>query len=542
MTTQPWWQSGVIYQIYPLSFADSDGDGIGDLRGIIQHLDHLGGAPDALGVDAIWLSPIYPSPRRDFGYDVSDYTAIDPALGTLADFDELVADCHRRGIRVILDLVLNHTSDQHPWFAESRASRESTRRDWYIWRDGRGPGQPPNNWLSTFGGPAWTYDAATRQWYLHGFLPEQPDVNWRNPAVEGAMLDVVRFWLERGVDGFRLDVVNHYVKDAEFRDNPIARPLAPRPYDRQQHLHDKDQPELHGILRRLRALLDRYPERMSVGEVHSDRMAEAAAALYGAGDDELHLAFNFAFTRSPWDPAAFQRAILEWEKLLPPGAWPPYALSNHDQTRHITRYGRRDAEARARVAAALLLTLRGAPFLYYGEEIGLPQTFIPRDEILDPPGRRYWPLYRGRDGCRTPMPWDGSPGAGFTSGRPWLRLGPDASLRNVAAQRADPRSLLAFYRRLIRLRRETPALRLGRQTFLQEQPREALGYLRETEGQAVWVLLNLVGRPICYVPEVRLPSRRWKVLLSTAGRRGEELPGLAPVFAPYEVAILEARP
>ncbi len=543
MTTQPWWQQGVVYQIYPLSFADSNGDGVGDLRGIIQRLDHLGGAPESLGVDAIWLSPIYPSPRRDFGYDVSDYTAIDPALGSLADFDELVADCHRRGIRLILDLVLNHTSDQHPWFVESRASRDNPRRDWYLWRDGRGPGQPPNNWLSTFGGPAWTYDAATQQWYMHGFLPEQPDVNWRNPAVEGAMLDVVRFWLERGVDGFRLDVVNHYVKDAEFRDNPVARPLGLRPYERQQHLYDKDQPELHGILRRLRTLLDSYPERMSVGEVFSDRLAETAAALYGAENDELHLSFNFAFSHCPWNPEAFRRAIVEWEALLPPGAWPPYALSNHDLVRHISRYGRgREAEARARVAAALLLTLRGTPFLYYGEEIGMPQTRIPRGEIQDPPGKRYWPFYRGRDGCRTPMPWDGSPLAGFTTGRPWLRLGPDASTRNVAAQRGDADSLLHFYRRMIRLRRETPALRQGRQTFLQEQPREALSYLREAEGQTVWVLLNFRDRPIRFVPDIPLPSRRWQVLYSTAGRHGEELPGLAPVFAPYEVAILEARP
>ncbi len=537
-----WWQEGVIYQIYPLSFADSNGDGRGDLHGIIARLDYLNdGTPNSLGVDAIWLSPVYPSPMRDFGYDVSHYCDISPTFGTLAELDELVAEAHKRGIRVIMDLVLNHTSDQHPWFLESRSSRDNPRRHWYIWRDGQGRGRRPNNWLSAFGGPAWTWDKATQQWYLHTFLPEQPDVNWRNPEVRNAMFDVVRFWLDRGVDGFRLDVVNRYFKDDQFRSNPIRPWGGMRPYDWQQHIYDTDRPELYGAIGELRALLDSYgdPTRMSVGEVFCNDNTAMSAALSGPG--KLHLAFNFDFARCPWKPAAFQRVIRRWEEELGSEAWPCYALSNHDIPRHISRYAAgADSERRAKVAAAMLLTLRGTPFLYYGEEIGMCHTAIPRREIQDPLGKRYWPLYQGRDGCRTPMQWDNSPNAGFTSGKPWLRVNSDYGARNVAAQGRGPNSLLSFYRRLIWLRKETPALRHGSYQPLQETPKEALAFLRRTEGQVVLVALNFLGRSIRLVPDNPLPARHWRVLFSTAGKNGIEQPGLAPVFAPYEVCILEA--
>jgi len=466
-----WWKHGIVYQIYPRSFADTNGDGVGDLRGIIERLDHLNdGTPQSLGVDAIWLSPIYPSPQHDFGYDVSDYNDVDPRFGTLDDFDELVEKAHARGLRIVMDMVLNHSSHLHPWFVESRSSRQNPRRDWYIWRDGRAPGRPPNNWQSVFGGSAWKWDPRTEQYYLHSFLEEQPDFNWRNPEVKEALFDVLRFWLDRGVDGFRLDVVNYYFKDAQFQDNP-SRLAVTYGYGRQRHVYDKDQPEMHPLLKEMRGLLDEYPQRMAVGEVGSDDPAPRAASYLGEEADGLPLAFNFAFARSPWSAPAFQREVERWESLLPPGGWPTYFLSNHDVVRHASRYGAGHwTDARARVAAALLLTLRGTPFLYYGEEIGMRQVRIPKEEIQDPPGRRFWPLYRGRDGCRTPMQWDGTAHAGFTTGIPWLRLGPDYQGRNVAAQRDDPGSLFTFYRRLIWLRKETPALLHGAYRPLQERP------------------------------------------------------------------------
>ncbi|MBM3135031.1 MAG: DUF3459 domain-containing protein [Chloroflexi bacterium] len=521
-----WWRDGVIYQIYPRSFADSTGDGVGDLPGITAHLDYLNdGTPNSLGVDAIWLSPIYPSPMRDFGYDVANYHDIDPLFGTLADFDRLLAEAHKRGIRVIMDWVMNHTSDQHPWFRESRASRDNPKRDWYIWRAPtplpssprlQGEGQVrgvPNNWQSVFGGPAWTWDEATGQYYLHLFLPQQPDLNWRNPQVHDAIFNELRFWLDRGVDGFRLDVADAYYKDAQLRDNP--RRLGLRAYDRQQHIYDWNQPETHEMLQEFRRLLDQYPERMAVGEVGQWH----AASYYGSGSDELHLAFNFAFLECPWSAPAFQRVIEAWDKAVPPAGWPCYVLSNHDQTRHISRYAAgRCTEARAKVAATMLLTLRGTPFLYYGEELGLREGRIPRAEIVDPPGKRYWPLYKGRDGCRTPMPWNDQPNAGFTAGRPWLRVNPDYRQVNVAAESQNPDSLLHFYRRLIRLRKTSPALRRGSYRPLIPRPTGCLAYLRETAEQTVLVGLNFRRRP----GTIPLPPGEWRVLLSSVRPTGPE--------------------
>lgn len=536
-----WWKHGVVYQIYPRSFADTNGDGIGDLRGIIERLDYLNdGTPESLGVDALWLCPIYPSPQHDFGYDVSDYYDVDPRFGSLDDLDELLEKAHTRGIRIILDMVLNHSSHCHPWFIESRSSRQNPKRDWYIWRDGRGPGKPPNNWQSVFGGPAWTWDPRTEQYYHHSFLEEQPDLNWRNPQVKEVLFDVLRFWLDRGVDGFRLDVVNYYFKDAQFRDNPSRLALT-YGYGRQRHVYDKDQPELHTLLREMRTLVDSYPGRMTVGEVGSDDAVRGPAACLGAKADELHLAFNFAFTRTPWSAPAFQREVKRWEEALPPGGWPTYTLSNHDLVRHTSRYAAGHwTDARARVAAALLLTLRGTPFLYYGEEIGMREVYIPREEIQDPAGKRYWPLYKGRDGCRTPMQWDASPHAGFTRGIPWLRLGPDCRERNVAAQRDDPGSLLTFYRRLLWLRKETPALQWGGYRPLLHRPTRALAYLRETPDQTVLVLLNFSARPATVTTDEPLPAKDWKVLLSTAGWRERERLAGPITLPPYAVCLLEA--
>jgi alpha-glucosidase len=546
-----WWRDGVIYQIYPRSFADSNGDGIGDLQGIIAHLDYLNddatelttrgsdrpaaaAIPSSLGIDAIWLSPIYPSPMNDFGYDVADYCDVDPLFGSLHDFDHLVSEAHRRGIRVIMDLVPNHTSHLHPWFIESRTRRQSPKRDWYIWRD------QPNNWQARFGGSAWEWDEATRQYYLHLFLPQQPDLNWRNPQVREAIFDAARFWLDRGVDGFRLDVAHRLIKDEDFRDNPL-RLGGIRAYDRQHHIYDMLRPEVHDIWKAFRQLLDEYPERMCVGEVSGS--VQTIAGFYGNGDDELHLAFNFHLTHAPWRARAFHRAVADWELALPPGAWPCYALSNHDVRRHISRYGvGRFTEPRAKVAAALLLTLRGTPFLYYGEEIGMREVSIPRDEILDPPGRRYWPLYRGRDGCRTPMQWNDTPHAGFTTGTPWLRVGPDFPDVNVQAQKDDPDSLLSFYRRLIRLRRRTPALRRGSYRPLIERPVGALVFLRETAEQAILVGLNLSTQPtLVDLRRAPLPSGRWRVLLSSAADKAGELVTHRLSLEPYEAVFVEAE-
>ncbi|MDQ4132203.1 MAG: alpha-amylase family glycosyl hydrolase, partial [Actinomycetota bacterium] len=394
--TEPWWKSAVFYQIYPRSFADSDGDGVGDLEGVRAHLDHL----RWLGVDAIWICPFYPSPMADFGYDVSDYCDVDPLFGTLDDFDRLLADAHDLGIRVIVDWVPNHTSDQHPWFVESRSSRDNPKRDWYIWRD------RPNNWKAAFGGPAWTFDERTGQWYLHLFLPEQPDLDWSNPEVVAAMHDVLRFWLDRGVDGFRVDVVHGLGKDPALPDDPAELTVP--------HSSVNDAAETHPLLRELRRLVDGYPgDRVLVGEVYL-LDTRRVARYFGAGD-ELHLAFDFTSLYAPWDARAWRERLTEVAALLDPlGAWPTWTLSNHDNSRHRTRYG--GSEARARAAAVLLLTLRGAPFLYEGEELGLEDAVVPPERVVDP---------GGRDPCRAPVPWDPGPTHGWQVADPWLPWPPD---------------------------------------------------------------------------------------------------------------------
>jgi alpha-glucosidase len=533
----PWWKTGPIYQIFPRSFCDTNGDGVGDLRGIIHKLDYLNDGSDrSLRVKGIWLSPIYLSPGRDAGYDVADHEAVDPKFGSMDDFDALVTECRRRGIHIVMDMVLNHTSDLHRWFLESRSNRNDPRRDWYIWREpGRG-GRPPNNWRSFFGGPAWTFDEDTQQYFLHTFLPQQPDLNWQNPEVRAACLGIFRFWLERGVSGFRLDVFNAYFKHPDLLDNP--RQLGTTPWTRQRQLYNKDRPELHGFLVELRSLLDEYPETMAVGETF-DAQPELAASYC----KQLHMAFDFDFLQQPWKPRSFQRTIAKWDRLLASqDSWPCYVLSNHDNPRHAGRYGRgvsvSEADARAKIAAALLLTLRGTPFIYSGEEIGLRDVPIPSHEEWDVAFKS-----GSRDPSRTPMQWDSTTHAGFSSGRPWLRVAPDYHTRNVAIQESDPRSILNFYRRLVALRNETPALLFGDWRPLQDDPDATLIYLREYEGTYAAIALNFSNSPKRVTLDKPLPVRYWDARLSTrrpdvgwAVRLDHTLE-----LGPYEATVFTAR-
>lgn len=477
-----WWQQGVIYQIYPRSFVDSNGDGVGDLPGITGQLDYL----RWLGVDAIWLSPIYPSPMADFGYDVANYTDIDPLFGNLDDFDELLVRAHGYGLRVILDFVPNHTSDQHPWFTQSRSSRANPSRDWYIWRNAKPDGSPPNNWLSDFGGSAWTWDERTGQYYLHSFLPEQPDLNWRNPHVRAAMLDVLRFWLGRGVDGFRVDVIGFLLKDDQFRDeppNPNYVAGKDSPGDALLRLYSRHQPGVHEIIRSFRRVLDEYEGRVSIGEISSRLSLSAQTAFYGDGD-ELHLPFNFGLIHLPWQAAAISRFVDVYEVALPTRAWPNYVLGNHDQPRLASRVG----IAQARVGAMLLLTLRGTPFVYYGDEIGMHDVEILPDQVKDPFEKRI--PGKGRDPQRTPMQWSAEPHAGFSIAEPWLPVAPDYPTVNVAAQRDNSTSMLHLYQRLMQYRKMTPALNVGSYRSLMSTADDCFVYLRQFGGQRRLIVLN----------------------------------------------------
>jgi alpha-glucosidase len=483
-----WWQRGILYQVYPRSFMDGNGDGVGDLAGIMTRLDYL----RWLGVDGLWLSPIYPSPMKDFGYDVSDYTAVDPLFGTLEDFDRLVEAAHARELKVILDFVPNHTSDRHGWFRESRASRHNPRRGWYLWRDPAPGGGPPNNWLSCFGGSAWQLDEATGQYYYHAFLPEQPDLNWRNPEVVQAMLGVLRFWLERGVDGFRVDVLWHLIKDESFRDNPCNASWREGmdPYQALIPVQTTDRPEVHDIVLQMRRLLDEYRERVLIGEIYLP--VERLVKYYGADLKGAHLPFNFQLISARWDAEHLASLIAEYESLLPEGAWPNWVLGNHDKRRIASRVG----PAQARVAAMLLLTLRGTPTLYYGDEIGMQDVAIPPDKVRDPFERNVPGQGLGRDPERTPMQWSAAPQADFTTGEPWLPLAADHREVNVAAQRDNPKSMLALYSRLIALRRGEPALEVGRFEPLKADS-EVLAYIRAAGkgGNDFLVVLNLGGAP-----------------------------------------------
>lgn len=484
-SAQPWWEAATIYQIYPRSFADADGDGVGDLNGIADRLDYL----VDLGIDTIWISPIFPSPMADFGYDVADYTGIDPRFGTLADFDALLAKAHARGLRILLDFVPNHSSDQHAWFRQSRSSRDDPKRDWYIWRDPAQGGGPPNNWISDFGGPAWTYDAATGQYYSRAFLPEQPDLNWRNPAVRAAMLDAMRFWFDRGVDGFRLDVLWHIVKHAGFPDNPLNPDYHPGMGEmhRVHQLHSTDQPEVHAIAAEMRDLADRYGAVL-VGEIYLP--VPRLMTYYGTADmPGVHLPFNFQLIEAQWNAAELAERITDYEAALPPGGWPNWVLGNHDRPRIATRVG----PVQARVAALLLLTLRGTPTLYQGDELGLPDARIPTDRVQDPRELREPGLGLGRDPVRTPLPWDAA--GGFTTGEPWLPIDPAHLPLNVAAQADDPASMLALYRRLLALRRATPALATGAIDTVTASG-DVLRYDRSDGTTRYRILLNLGDTPV----------------------------------------------
>jgi alpha-glucosidase len=510
-----WWRAGVIYQIYPRSFQDSDGDGVGDLRGIMRRLPYL----RELGVDAIWLSPIFPSPMADFGYDVSDYTGIDPLFGTMADFDALLAAAHQHGLKLLLDLVPNHTSDQHPWFVESRSSRDNPKRDWYLWRDPAPDGGPPNNWLSEFGGSAWHYDEASGQYYYHAFLAQQPDLNWRHPQVRAAIYEVMRFWLRKGVDGFRVDVLWHLIKDDQFRDNPPNPDyLDGRPrYERLVPLYSTDQLEVQQVVAEMRAVVDEFDDRLLIGEIYLP--LERLVAYYGADLRGAHLPFNFALLSAPWHARALAALIDRYEAALPPGAWPNWVLGNHDRPRIASRVG----AAQAGVAAMLLLTLRGTPTIYYGDEIGLRQLPIAPDQVRDPFEKNVPGVGVGRDGCRTPMQWDASPQAGFSTGTPWLPLAGDHPRINVANLTASKPSILNLYRALIALRRRHPALQLGDYQALAAQG-DVLLFRREWAGQSLLVALNLGVAPVALLSEEALIEG--EILLSTfMDRTGERVRG-----------------
>jgi alpha-glucosidase len=513
-----WWREGIFYQIYPRSFQDSNGDGVGDLAGITARLDHLNdGTPASLGIDAVWLSPFYRSPMADFGYDVSDYRDVDPTFGNLAEFDRLLAEAHRRGIRVIVDLVPGHTSDRHPWFLAARSSRSDPKRDYYVWADPR-RGGPPNNWRAVFKrvGSAWTLDGATGQYYLHHFLPQQPDLNWWNPKVREAIQDVMRFWLDRGVDGFRVDVASGLIRDERLRNNAPFQ-LMGRPRRRNWDLD-----EVHDIHRGWRKVLDSYDaERMAVGEV-GVRDLRRLVRYYG-DDDELQLSFNFHFLEQPWVAERFRAVVEEWERLLPDHAWPDYTLSNHDRSRAVSRYGLE----RAGVAAVMLLTLRGTPFIYYGEEIGMTDGPIPSNRVVD---------IDGRDPERTPMQWDASPNAGFTAGDPWLPVAPNYTKRNVAAQRDDSASLFSLYRRLNWLRKSSPALRRGSYRTIRA-PRGVFAFAREADGERVLVALNFTKSP----QMVSLGTGDATVKVSTDHERDDEPLSLASVELRPDEAIVLAR-
>ncbi|MGC2086520.1 MAG: alpha-amylase family glycosyl hydrolase [Bradyrhizobium sp.] len=520
-TSESWWRDGIFYQIYPRSFQDSDGDGVGDLTGILHRLPYL----LTLGVDAIWLSPIFASPMADFGYDISDYTGIDPLFGTMEDFDALVKAAHGSGLKLILDLVPNHTSDQHPWFLEAKRSRTDPKRDWYIWRDGRPDGGPPNNWLSEFGGSAWQYDETSGQYYYHAFLAQQPDLNWRNPAVRAAMYDLMRFWLRKGVNGFRVDVLWHLVKDAQFRDNPPnpgyieGRP----PNERVLTRYSADQPEVHEVVAEMRRVMDEFGDRVLIGEIYLPY--ERLMSYYGKDLSGAHLPFNFALLSAPWHARDIEAIIADYEKALPSGAWPNWVLGNHDRPRVASRVG----PAQARVAAMLLLTLRGTPTLYYGDEIGMQQVPIAPDQVRDPFEKNVPGIGVGRDGCRTPMQWNANANAGFSAAVPWLPVADDFTHENVVNLTADRRSILNLYRALIALRKSHAVLVSGSYRAIAAQG-DVLMYRREGagegqgEGEVLTIALNLGEEPVALSTQGH--GLDGAILLSThLDRAGERIHG-----------------
>jgi alpha-glucosidase len=507
-----WWQTAIIYQIYPRSFQDSNRDGVGDLPGIMARLDYL----VDLGINAIWISPIFTSPMADFGYDIADYISVDPLFGTLDDFDALMEAAHARDLKVILDFVPNHTSNRHPWFEESRATRDNPKRDWYIWRDPAPGGGPPNNWLSEFGGSAWEFDTLTGQYYYHAFLASQPDLNWRIPAVQAAMHQAMRFWLRRGIDGFRVDVIWHLIKDEQYRDNPVNPKFGPDdpPHRALLPIYTTDRPEVHDIIAGMRRVIDEFGDRVLIGEIYLP--LERLMAYYGHDLQGVHLPFNFSLISAPWQARAIAKLIDEYEAGLPPGGWPNWVLGNHDRPRIASRVGLEQA----RVAAMLLLTLRGTPTIYYGDEIGMQQVPISPDRIRDPFERNVPGRGLGRDGARTPMQWDGTAFAGFSVCEPWLPLAANYEEQNVAEQRHKPGSMLMLHIRLAELRRQRPPLRFGDYRPLVAEG-DLLLYMREHQDDRILVALSMGTEPTAVT--FREHELRGEVLVSTYGDREGEL-------------------
>ncbi len=512
-----WWRGGVIYQIYPRSFQDSNGDGIGDLRGITQRLPYIA----SLGVDAVWISPFFKSPMKDFGYDVSDYRAVDPMFGTMEDFRTLLEQAHAQGLKVMIDLVLSHTSDQHLWFSESRASRDNPKADWYVWADAKPDGTPPNNWLSIFGGSAWQWDSRRQQYYLHNFLSSQPDLNFHYADVQDAMLDVARFWLDMGVDGFRLDTINFYFHDKQLRDNP-ALPLDQRnasiapmvnPYNHQDHLYSKSQPENIAFLERLRALTDEYEGRACLGEVGDAQRGLEIMGDYTTGDKRMHMCYAFEFLEKRALTAGYAKQVFEQLEDKAGDAWPCWAFSNHDVQRHASRWGLDDAAIRQN--AVLMMCLRGSACLYQGEELGLPEADVPFEDLQDPYGIEFWPEFKGRDGCRTPMVWTAQDEqSGFSTGHPWLPVSPTQSERAVDQSERNPNSVLHHYRRAIALRHAHTALMSGTQAEM-AQLGPVLTFMREDEAEQIFCAFNLCST----ATDVPLPNGDWRMI-------GEELGGV----------------
>jgi alpha-glucosidase len=509
-----WWRSETIYQVYPRSFQDVSGNGVGDLRGIRGRLGYLRG----LGVDAVWLSPIFASPMKDMGYDVADYCAIDPLFGTMEDFEALLEEAHDLGLRLLLDFVPNHTSDQHPWFEEARAGRDSPKRDWYIWKDAAEDGGPPNNWLSTFGGSAWEWDETSGQYYYHAYLAAQPDLNWRNPEVRAAMYSVLRFWLDKGVDGFRVDVIWRLIKDEAFRNDPPNPAYEPGQPEHLKHLqrYSADQPGVHEVVAEMRKVIDEYDERLLIGEIYLP--LERLMDYYGnEGRPGVHLPFNFQLLNCPWRADAVDQIVNDYERALPNGGWPNWVLGNHDQPRIAARVG----EAQAAVAAVLLLTLRGTPTIYYGDEIGLGDIHVPEDRVQDCWARQEPQVSFNRDKARTPMQWANEAHAGFSTARPWLPLSADWTERNVETMESDPTSLHALYRRLLDLRRAEPALQTGdyRRLFVRES---VFAYERNDPAVRIGVFLNFAAEPW----DVELPQAYagGEIVLTTNPQRRADRP------------------
>jgi alpha-glucosidase len=515
-----WWQHAVFYEVYPRSFADSNKDGIGDLKGILSKLGYL----EHLGVNAIWITPCFPSPQVDFGYDVSDYENIDPMYGTLADFDQLVAEGKKHGLKIILDFVPNHTSDQHKWFLESKSSRTNPKRDWYIWRDGKGPDQPPNNWTSTFGGSAWKYDATTGQYYYHYFYAQQPDLNWRNPEVQKAMLDSMRFWYKRGVAGFRLDAVDTLFEDPDLKDNPVLPGKDKFGFPNTNELYNKKLPEVHDVMREMRKVADEYGAVL-IGETWTQNVAQLRD-YYGEHNDQLQMPMDLMMTEfKQLSAPVFREHIGAVEGA---GGWPVFVISNHDIVRSYTRWG--DGvhhDEIAKMMAAMYLTLRGTPIMYYGEEIGMenndPKS---KDDVRDPIGQRGWPMEKGRDGERTPMQWSNAKNAGFTEDNPWLPVAPNYKTHNVATESADSNSILNIYRRILALRRDQAALRDGEYVALNPQDPNVFAFVRRYKGEAVLVALNMSASNQTVKLDLGLagfPSPKMTVLLTTSPNAATEV-------------------